>query len=178
MEPHSIKTATAINFLIAVSASSIQITSSPHFAGSRGFLVCQIIVYNRQPPPPPPPLCAKLSIFITWRNLRFLPSMFVAQCVCDFVCYLPKSHDFGKYVSQFVTLSSCFLVFLFVCSRYTGHSFQAIRTVLHHHHLEVTRKTPQYFGDPRSKVKVKVTQNMKNTYLAITLEPDKLETSG
>ena len=95
------------------------------------------------------------------------------------VCLLLGEKDFSPSmligsVCPFV----CLFVCLFVCALSTTHSFVLINFKLRHNIRTGYLQTPIVFGPNRSKVKVKVTKNVKNTFLVITFDPDELETSN
>ena len=92
------------------------------------------------------------------------------------VYYLAKLH-FVKYVGQ-SCLCVCLSVCLSVCSHSTGRIFTQIVSKLYQYFPWDHGTAPPIFGRNRPKVKVKVTENVKNTFLAITSEPIVLETSS
>ena len=77
-----------------------------------------------------------------------------------------------------VCLSVCLSVCVSVCYHSTTYSFILIGFKLRQYVCTGYRQTPIVFCQNRSKVKVKVTKNVKNTFLVITFDPDELETSN
>ena len=141
------------------------------------------------------PQTASFPYIITFENYRF--RKYVGQSVCLCVCYfrklsfsevcwsvcmfvcllLSKTIVFGSMlVSLFVCVYVCLFVCVFVCVHSTGHSFLCKLTIFHTHIGTYHCTLPLNFHENQVKVKVKVTKNIKNTFLAITPVLIKIET--
>ena len=79
-------------------------------------------------------------------------------------CLLLAGINSGKYVGQLV----CPWMDLFVCQPSSGHSFALINSNFFLMKDVRPGQTGHYFGESRSKVKVKVTQNVKITEMTIS----------
>ena len=85
---------------------------------------------------------------------------------------------FAKYRALHDVSFVCLYVRLSVCDQSSVHRFRYIVFVFFPQVYPGNSENKFETGQNGPKVKVKVTQNVKNTFLAITQEPSELERSG